>query len=323
MECLEQKEIERPETGHADLFADVQGMRMHYVRAGEGRPLVMIHGLTGSTANWGRNIEALSSRAEVYALDLINMGQSDRQAGLDASLSATADRVAAWMDAVGLDEADIAGHSHGGAVAMMLAARHPDRVRSLMLFAPANPYSRLGDRLVRIYSSLPGRLLARIAPFLPRPIHMIALGRMYGDPSRINPGCLEGYVTGLRIPGTVEHVLAIVESWFGEMDALTEALSDLERTPMLLVWGDRDRAVSLDSGLRLHRELSRSQWIVLRGAGHVPFEEMPEECNRIMMRWLERMELPKYDPRSVAAARTTQPARAAMSSGMRQVSGQA
>jgi pimeloyl-ACP methyl ester carboxylesterase len=291
--------------------AIVEGLRMHYVHAGVGRPLVLIHGLTGSSHNWRLNLSALAERASVFALDLVNMGQSDRLAGLDAGLAATADRVAAWMDAVGIEAADIAGHSHGGAVSMMLAARHPGRVRSLMLFAPANPYSNLGDRLVRLYSSRPGRIFAQFIPFLPRAIHLLALGRMYGSPERIPPGSLEGYVGGLKIRGTMDHVLEIVRNWHKEMRVLRAALLSLSDLPVLLAWGDRDRAVSVASGERLHAELKRSEWTVVPGAGHVPFEEMPEICNRIMVRWLDRMDLPRYHADStgrVPAARETSPA---------------
>src|ERR1019366_10177281 len=119
----------------------------------------------GSSGNWWRNIDALASHASVYAIDQLNAGQSERIAGLDPSLEAAADRVAATMTALGLADADIAGHSHGGAVAMMLAARHPERVRSLILFAPANPFSHAGYFLVRAYTAPLGRLTARLGPY--------------------------------------------------------------------------------------------------------------------------------------------------------------
>jgi len=285
---LEAQAIDTARQGYEDAFVDVLGARVHYVHAGTGPPLVLIHGLTGSTANWRRNIAAFARDASVYAIDLVNMGKSQRIAGLDAGLAATADRIAACLDALGLAQADIAAHSHGGAVALMFAARHPERVRSLILFAPANPFSLVGDPLVRLYTSAPGRLLARLLPHLPRAIYRIALGRMYGDSARIVDGTLDGYIDGLRIPGTIDHVMAIVHSWFAEMAALKAALPLVPRVPTLLVWGDRDRAVTLASGLQLHRELPWSEWIVLPGAGHVTFEEMPEECNRILHDWLLR-----------------------------------
>jgi 4,5:9,10-diseco-3-hydroxy-5,9,17-trioxoandrosta-1(10),2-diene-4-oate hydrolase len=274
--------------GSQARFIDVLGTRMHYVHGGSGRPMLLIHGIVGSTTNWRRNIAALARNASVYAIDLVNMGRSQRVAGIDADLEASADRVAAFMDAMGIDQAEIIGHSHGGAVSTMLAARHPDRVRSLILFAPVNPFSHLEAPLIRLYSSTPGRLLARVVPYLPRWVHQIALERMYGDPTRIAEGTLDGYIEGLRVPGTIQHVMAIVGGWYRNIAALKTALSQVTHVPTLLMWGDRDRAVSVASGRQLLRELRDAELIVVPGAGHVVFEEMPEECNRAMCDWLAR-----------------------------------
>src|SRR6202012_5029277 len=86
-----------------DLFVLVDDLRIHYRRTGSGRPLLLIHGLVGSAMNWNRNIQELGRDATVYAIDLPNMGESDRHRGLDAGLEASADRLARWMDAVGLE----------------------------------------------------------------------------------------------------------------------------------------------------------------------------------------------------------------------------
>jgi pimeloyl-ACP methyl ester carboxylesterase len=278
-------------------FVVVDGARVHYQRAGDGRPLVLLHGLVGSSRNWRRNITFLANQANVYALDLCNMGESDRVPGLDASLEATADRVAACMEALGLEEADIAGHSHGGAVAMMLAARHPGRVQRLILFAPANPYCDLGRRLVDFYQTRFGMWLAKQIPFLPRMLKAVALSRMYGDPSRVPDHALDGYIAGLHVPGTVDHVLRIVRGWSTDMAHLRSVLVQIAEKPTLMIWGDRDRAVGLASAKKLKNKLKRSSLIVLPGVGHIAFEEMPEVCNRAMSEWLASP-LPK--PRSVA-----------------------
>jgi pimeloyl-ACP methyl ester carboxylesterase len=261
---------------------------MHYLHAGAARPVVLIHGLVGSSDNWRKNIGVLAQEASVYAIDLVNAGTSERIAGLNAQLDATADRVAAAMDALGIENADIVGHSHGGAVALMLAARHPERVRSLILFAPANPFCRYPDPMIRFYSSLPGQLLGRCGPYLPRQIQLTALGRMYGDPKRIGQGCIDGYVAGLRVPGTVDHILAIVRGWFADMALLRAGLPLVANVPTLIVWGDRDRAVSVASGKQLQRELHGSELAVVEGAGHVVFEELPVESNQLMLDWLRR-----------------------------------
>jgi 4,5:9,10-diseco-3-hydroxy-5,9,17-trioxoandrosta-1(10),2-diene-4-oate hydrolase len=271
-----------------EAFVLVGGAKVHYQTAGAGRPLLLLHGLVGSAKNWRQNIRFLSRNASVYAVDLFNMGKSERVPGLDAGLEATADRLAACMDALGLAEADIAGHSHGGAVAMMFAARHPDRVRSLILFAPANPFCNLGHPLVRFYRTRFGIWLARQIPFFPRMLKATALSRMYGDPSRVSPGALEGYIDGLHIPGTIDHVLQIIGRWFVDMGLLRSALSDLTAKPTLLIWGDRDRAVGLPSGRELQRTLRKSRLLVIPGAGHIAFEEKPDICNRAMRDWLLR-----------------------------------
>jgi 4,5:9,10-diseco-3-hydroxy-5,9,17-trioxoandrosta-1(10),2-diene-4-oate hydrolase len=278
--------VKRRHTDIQEEFVLVNGAKIHYQRAGTGRPLLLLHGLVGSAKNWRLNISFLAGHSTVYAVDLFNMGESDRVPGLDAGLEATADRLAAYMDALGLDEADISGHSHGGAIAMMFAARHPDRVRSLILFAPANPFCDLGHQLIRFYQTRVGIWLARQIPFLPRMLKATALSRMYGDPSRVSAGALEGYIEGLRIPGTIDHVLQIVQRWAVDMGLLRSALTGLVAKPTLLIWGDRDRAVGLPSGRELQRTLPHSSLIVLPGVGHIPFEEMPDICNNAMRDWL-------------------------------------
>ncbi|MBB5329259.1 alpha/beta fold hydrolase [Tunturiibacter gelidoferens] len=269
-------------------FVVVGGVKVHYQRAGSGRPLLLLHGLVGSARNWRLNIDFLSQDSEVYAIDLFNMGESERVPGLDAGLEATADRLAAYMDALGLDEADIAAHSHGGAVAMMFAARHPDRVRRLILFAPANPFCDLGYQLIRFYQTRFGMWFAKQIPSFPRMLKATALSRMYGDPSRVTVGALEGYIEGLHIPGTMDHVLQIVQRWFEDMGLLRSALEQLVAKPTLLIWGDRDRAVGLRSAQELQRMLPQSSLMVLPGVGHIAFEEMPEVCNVAMRDWLSK-----------------------------------
>jgi pimeloyl-ACP methyl ester carboxylesterase len=113
-----------------------------------------------------------------------------------------------------------------------------------------------------------------------------ALSRMYGDPSRVSSDALDGYTQGLHIPGTVDHVLQIVQRWFVDMGLLRSALTELTPKPTLLIWGDRDRAVGLSSARELQRTLPQSHLMVLPGVGHIPFEEMPEVCNQAMRDWL-------------------------------------
>ncbi len=272
------------ETRIAESTVLVNGVRLHYQHAGSGPALLLVHGLVGSARNWDQNIDFLARFRTVYALDLVNMGESERVRGIDAGLDASADRIADCMDALAIEVADIAAHSHGGAVALMLAARHPARVRRLVLFAPANPFCDLGKQLIAFYRTHVGMWFARCIPQLPRRLHKTALSRMYGDPTRVRAGDLEGYTDGLN-RDAIEHVLGIVGRWGADMASLRIALAGLVGLPTLLIWGDRDRAVGLLSGRQLAEALG-AHLMVLPGVGHLPFAEMPEVCNRAVREWL-------------------------------------
>ena len=266
---------------------EIGGARAVYVRAGQGSPLLLIHGLIGGYGIWERNIPALAEHRTVYAPDLLGMGHSERVHGLAAGLEPTARRVLAAMDALQIDRADVVATSHGGSVALMLAALAPERVTSLILLAPANPYSRKTDWMVRLYSTALGGWIANFAPRMPRWIQRVALARMFGDRRRMQAGTLKPYHDALQVPGTMAHVLAMVRGWFAEMKKLEAVLPEVAKTPTLLVWGDRDRVVSLKSAGRLQREIG-AELVVIPGGGHLVFEEFPQETNRIMTEWLLR-----------------------------------
>ena len=267
-----------------DCSVVVDRVRVHYKRAGVGPALVLVHGLVGSAANWEQNIGFLAQDATVYALDLANMGESERVAGLDAGLEATAHRVAAFIEALGIEAADVAGHSHGGAVVMMLAARHPDRVRRLVLFAPANPFCELGKGLIRFYNTAVGRWFAYRIPKLPRMAHDIAHKRMYVDKRRVTPEMLDGYTKGLNSE-SIAHMLGILGRWWDDMSELRGLLTKVASVPTLLIWGDQDFAVGVSSGRRLAEALG-AQMLVIPGVGHLPFAERPEVCNAAVREWL-------------------------------------
>jgi hypothetical protein len=136
-------------------------------------------------------------------------------------------------------------------------------------------------------------------PYLPVPIQRIALGEMYGGAHRVADRCLQEIVDGLRNPGTLRHVLCIIRCWFGEMVKLKTSLRRVKWIPMLLVWGDCDRTISLDSGIKLNRKLRASKLVVVPGGSHSVFEDMPEQSNRIMLEWLGRHSLSTPRPRNM------------------------
>ena len=120
---------ERPE------FVETCGRRLRHLKRGAGgTPAVLIHGFSGNINNWLFNHTALAEHRAVYAVELPGHGQSTKDVG-DGSLDMFVDSVGNWLDAVGIKSAHFVGHSMGGAIAMGLAERWPDRVTSCSLIA--------------------------------------------------------------------------------------------------------------------------------------------------------------------------------------------
>ena len=103
--------------GACEEWVQLHAGRMRYLKAGSGPPLVLVHGLMGFSFSWSENIPPLADVRTVYAIDLLNLGYSDR-CNIDASLKATAAQVLEFMDAVGLDRAELVGSSNGGSIVL-------------------------------------------------------------------------------------------------------------------------------------------------------------------------------------------------------------
>jgi len=271
----------------------LDGHQMHCLKAGEGPQLILLHGLLGTASTWEFTIPRLAEESTIYALDALGIGESERVPGIDARLEAQADRVVQFMDHSDIGSADFLATSHGGAVALQLAAKYPSRVRSLSLHAPANPFSHLGDPLINFYLSGLGTWFAHRITSLPEPLQALALGRMYGDPTKLRDGSLAKYIGSLRVPGTVTYVLSMLQTWCSDMSKLESDLKRVCHIPALLVWGDRDRAVSLDSVKELRRYFDQADLEILPGTGHLPFEECPETLTRIVNSFLTRLRGPR------------------------------
>ncbi|WP_158748474.1 alpha/beta fold hydrolase [Acidobacterium sp. S8] len=257
-----------------ELALPVDDHRMYYLRAGNGPALILLHGLLGSAEAWYPCIPKLAENSTVYAPDALGIGKSERVPDLDASLTAHVDRVEKFLRKAGIEKADFVGTSHGGAVAMMMAARYPHRVRSLLLHAPANPFSTASDPLVHFYRSPLGHWFAQQVPYLPEKLQELALGRMYGNSQLVRHDVLQRYMNSLRVPGTVQHVMNMIDGWFENMKTLAAALDGMQKVPALLLWGTRDRAVTLESGRVLEKKLG-AEMVILPGVGHLPHDEAP------------------------------------------------
>src|SRR6476659_9362098 len=110
----------------------LHGNRVSYRAGGEGPPLVLIHGITSSSASWEKVLPGLAERFTILAPDLLGHGQSDKPSG-DYSLGSHACLIRDLMLALGYGPATIAGHSLGGGIAMQLAYQFPELMQRLVL----------------------------------------------------------------------------------------------------------------------------------------------------------------------------------------------
>jgi pimeloyl-ACP methyl ester carboxylesterase len=286
-----------------ERWLDLPDGRMRYLKAGSGPPLILVHGLMGYSFSWRFTIPALAPHATVYAIDNLGAGLSPAIEGMDCTVRATADRVLQFADALSIKDFDLLGTSHGGGVAIMVAAicaercaeaRHAEanhaRLQRLVLVAPVNPWSPHGKRLAPFVGSAFGSMFF-LGAFERWPaLHDLGLRRLFGDRSKIPPDSLEGY----RLPALKNHALRhaarIVRNWTADLAALEAALPKIRDYPTLLIWGTRDRAVDFQSAEPLRRNFRSARLVAFEGVGHLPYEEAPEDFNRALIEFLTQHE---------------------------------
>ena len=271
-----------------DLTITLDGARVRFQRAGSGPALLLVHGLLGYSFSWRNTIPALADHATVYALDLPGAGFSDMPPGMNCSMRATAERLLRFMDAVGVSDCNLLGTSHGGAVAILTASLAPERIRRLILVDPVNPWSAHGTMLsVFLSNPVIAPIFLRVIPHA-RVLEEFYFRRMWGDPRRIRPGILEGYMKPLRRPGAFEYGISVLRCWNHDLGEVKSALPLISHIPTLLVWGSLDAAVDPRSAAKVQSYFRDCRLLMMEGIGHLPYEEAPEEFNCAVIEFLGR-----------------------------------
>ena len=221
---------------------------------GEGPPLILLHGLSGSRQWWARNISALASEHRTYCLDLPGFGES--RATRWSTMGDAADRLVAWMDDQGLERATIAGHSMGGAIAALVAASSPDLI----------------DRLVLVNASI----RPAGAPFVPRAadlprsfaVHTPELTALVArDFLRCDPASLF-FATADIIRADWSSVLSCISA------------------PTLVIWGAHDVITPISLGHALVWSIPDARLAIVPDAGHNPMWEQADAFNGELLRFL-------------------------------------
>jgi pimeloyl-ACP methyl ester carboxylesterase len=272
----------------------LHGHRVFYRSAGSGPVVVLVHGITSTSATWANLLPYLAERFTVIAPDLLGHGESAKPRG-DYSLGAYASGIRDLMIALGHERATFVGHSLGGGVAMQLAYQFPEHCERLVLVSSGG-LGRDINALLRA-ASLPGSELV---------LPLLVNGRILGAGRVV--GRLLGRI-GLRVHTDLEEVLrghaslsdgearavflhtlrAIVDPWGQRVDA-SDRLYLAQAIPFLLVWGERDPIIPAEHARAAHRLVPGSRLELFPDAGHFPHLDDPLRFVRLLFDFIETTE---------------------------------
>ncbi len=277
--------------GFEERWAEPRRVPVQYFAGGppEAPPLLLIHGLGGSAANWTAVAPALAERRRVLVPELPGHGRSAPLAAAPG-LAPYADAVAAVLEQEGVRRSPVVGHSMGGAVALRLALRRPALVSGLVLAAAAGIRSTAAEvrRLLWIVGIVqPGR---KVAPYRDR-IARSAVGRVlaFGRWGAADPPALDPEVAEALLSGPAHHS----DTWTAWQALVVEDLrAELDRVacPRLVLWGAEDRQLPLGDGVEYARRLD-APLRTIPDCGHLLIGERPDACLDAIEGFLARHEL--------------------------------
>jgi|SRR5579884_389789 len=250
---------------------------LHHIESGSGPPLLLIHGLFDLLETWERLIPLLSPHFKIDAIDLPGFGKSRLPEEWDESLSGMIEAVVGFLDAKGIATTSIVGSSMGGGIALGVAGRHPDRVDRIVLLNPYGfPSTPVAVEVAR------SRILGRLLPFLLRKPALKRCAesifrRSLHDPALITDALIERvtapFATLRQRRDLFRFLRGISAQEMREIDALLPQI----RQPVLILWGENDRWLTIDHAHRLNQRLPNCRLIKIPHCSHLPQIDKPEE----------------------------------------------
>jgi pimeloyl-ACP methyl ester carboxylesterase len=267
----------------------VEGRPVNTIELGAGPPLVFVHGLSGCWPNWLEQLAVFAADHRVIAMDLPGFGHSPGDAG-DVSMPGYAHLLAALLERLGIERATLVGNSMGGLIAAELAASTPAIVDRLVLVSPAG------------LSTYRNRLTVGAMPALRRLEQVLALGAAWtashSDSLAARPRLREAVLKGVvahpgRLPGPLaaEQVRGAGTSGFlGALEAIVEfdlgARLPLISCPTLVVWGTKDRLISVRDASRFAAAIPGARKVLYEDTGHMAMLEQPARFNALLRGFL-------------------------------------
>lgn len=286
-----------------DHFVEVEGVRLHWAELGEASdtpPVVLLHGLNNSCLSWSRVAPLLAMNRRVLMPDLPGHGQSERpDAGYELDWYARI--IARWLETVGIEQADIVGHSFGGGVAQMLLLECPKRVRRLVLVAPGGLGKGVGWWL-RLAS------FSRVVEYLGQPFMALgtrlALRGAREGVTRKDVAELSRFNSQAGSARAFARSVRDVINWRGQRRNFFQRVNEIEKLPAILVlWGDRDALIPIEQGSAFAALLEGTVFTIFQGSGHFLHNERPEAFVRVVRDFLDDPTVPAAQlHQSVAAA---------------------
>jgi pimeloyl-ACP methyl ester carboxylesterase len=266
---------------------ELHGHQVSYRRAGDGPALLLLHGITDSSATWEGVAPSLAEHFTLIAPDLLGHGESATPRG-DYSLGAHASGVRDILTALGIERVTVVGHSLGGGIAMQFAYQFPERTERLVLVSSGG-LGREVHFLLRA-AALPGA--DYVLPALTSG-GLIGVGRGVGGllkRLRLAPGedlqvLAQGFASldnaGSR-QAFLHTVRAVIEP-SGQRVSAQDRLSLAGLLPSLIVWGERDSIIPIEHGVAAHEAMPGSRFEVFPDAGHMPHDADPERFAELLI----------------------------------------
>jgi len=260
--------------------ATVFGYKLHYLEAGRGEPVILLHGTGGEGARWMPTIRGLASDFRVIALDQIGFGQSDKPPTIYHG-GVFAGFLAAFMKELGVAKASLVGQSMGAGVALAVAVKNPQLVERMVLVNGGG--YRSGDASPR--TSPPDWHARQIANAGTLAESREYMEKLYYDHSFVTDELVEhNLILRLRSAYTIESMQTANERGLG---GVTEDEVRAIKAPTLLVWGANDKLSPPANADKLNAAIKGSRKVLIDKAGHYPFLEHPDKFNQLVREFLK------------------------------------